>query len=373
MAAPKTTVWDLKPHGRAKHEILKRYLQAWIPILSLGGFPRVLYIDGFAGPGCYSRGESGSPVIALRAALDQQVKIRATVLFLFVEIKAVRAQVLQAVVNDIQLPSNFRVKIAAGQTFEQAFGDLLRFYAERGKSLPPTFAFIDPFGWAGAPFSVVKEIMSHPSCEVLVTFMYEEINRFIGHPDQEANFDAFFGTRDWRDGVALTDPQARNRFLHDLYLRQLRQAASVQYVRSFQMRNERDVADFYLFYATNNLLGMKKMKEAMWEVDESGEFTFSDATNPNQLVLFAKAPRYEVLRQEILERFGGEEATVGEIEEFVLAETAFRETHYKRHVLKPLELAKPPQLEAVNPPKGRRRGTYADDSLRLRFRPAKTL
>lgn len=373
MAAPKTTVWDLEPHTRAKHEILKRYLQAWTPILSLGGFPQVLYIDGFAGPGCYSRGELGSPVIALRAALNQRVKIRATVLFLFVEIRADRAQVLQEVVDGIQLPSNFRVKIAAGQTFEKAFGDLLRFYTKRGKSLPPTFAFIDSFGWTGAPFSIVKQIMDHPSCEVLVTFMYEEINRFVSHPDQERNFDAFFGTRDWRDGVALTDPRARNRFLHDLYLRQLRQAASVKYVRSFQMRNERDVTDFYLFYATNNLVGMQKMKEAMWKVDESGEFTFSDATNPNQLVLFAKTPRYEVLRQEILERFGGREATVGEIEEFVLANTAFREIHYKQKVLKPLETADPPQLEMVNPPKGRRRGTYGNESLRFRFRSTKTL
>ena len=32
---------------------------------------------------------------------------------------------------------------------------------------------------------MVIEIMSHRSCEVLVNFMYEEMNRFIGRPDQE--------------------------------------------------------------------------------------------------------------------------------------------------------------------------------------------
>jgi hypothetical protein len=32
----------------------------------------------------------------------------------------------------------------------------------------------------------------------------------------------------------------------------------------------------------------------MWKVDESGEFRFSDATNPNQRVLFEKKP--EVLK-----------------------------------------------------------------------------
>jgi hypothetical protein len=36
------------------------------------------------------------------------------------------------------------------------------------------------------------------------------------------------------------------------------------------MSNSRDVTDYFLFYATNELLGLKKMKEAMWKVDESG-------------------------------------------------------------------------------------------------------
>lgn len=29
MPAPKTTLWPLEPHTRAKHEILRRYLEAW--------------------------------------------------------------------------------------------------------------------------------------------------------------------------------------------------------------------------------------------------------------------------------------------------------------------------------------------------------
>jgi hypothetical protein len=60
-------------------------------------------------------------------------------------------------------------------------------------------------------------------------------------------------------------------------------------------------------------------------------------------------------------------ATVGEIEEFVLTETAFRETHYRRQILKPLELAEPPAITVLNPPPGRRRGTFASADMRIRF------
>jgi hypothetical protein len=38
-------------------------------------------------------------------------------------------------------------------------------------------------------FRLIAEILRHPSCEVLVNFMYEEVNRFLTHDAQPANFD----------------------------------------------------------------------------------------------------------------------------------------------------------------------------------------
>ena len=324
-----------------------------------------MYVDGFAGPGCYSKGEDGSPLIALRVALDLPAHVTARIRFVFVEERKDRVDVLKEVAGSLDIPDRFRIEVIGGETFETAFGRVLDSY--KGGRLPPTFAFIDPFGWSGVPFSMVQEVMRHRSCEVLVNFMYEEVNRFLGHPDQEANFDTFLGTREWRAGIRLAEPRSRIQFLHDLYYQQLRGVAGAKYVRSFEMRNERDVVDYYLFYATNNILGLKKMKEAMWRVDERGEFTFSDATDPKQAVLFGNEPRFDVLEHQLLAQFGGGDASIEEIEEFVLAETAFRETHYKRQVLKPLEQAEPAVIEVIDPPLGRRVGTYPNKSMRLRF------
>ena len=67
MATPIETLWEIDPHTRAKHEILQRYLEAWFPILS-SYHHRIVYIDGFAGPGRYKGGELGSPIIALGLA-----------------------------------------------------------------------------------------------------------------------------------------------------------------------------------------------------------------------------------------------------------------------------------------------------------------
>ncbi len=69
-------LWELAPATAAKHQLYKRYLDAWWPILLQPSGPnrtlrpRVTYVDAFAGPGKYADGEEGSPVFVLRRLLD---------------------------------------------------------------------------------------------------------------------------------------------------------------------------------------------------------------------------------------------------------------------------------------------------------------
>jgi three-Cys-motif partner protein len=59
--------WEYQEHTRVKHELLKKYLYAWV--IKLGKFyRRVVFFDGFAGKGEYTDGTLGSPVIALELA-----------------------------------------------------------------------------------------------------------------------------------------------------------------------------------------------------------------------------------------------------------------------------------------------------------------
>jgi three-Cys-motif partner protein len=73
MAAPESTIWPMDRHTQAKHEILRRYLGAWLPIL-LNHCERARIIDGFAGPGEYEGGRIGSPLIALQILLTHSDK-----------------------------------------------------------------------------------------------------------------------------------------------------------------------------------------------------------------------------------------------------------------------------------------------------------
>ena len=57
------TLWPLEPQTLGKHLVLRNYLNGWFPILGRWN-DRLLFVDGFAGPGEYDGGEKGSPCCA---------------------------------------------------------------------------------------------------------------------------------------------------------------------------------------------------------------------------------------------------------------------------------------------------------------------
>lgn len=196
--------------------------------------------------------------------------------------------------------------------------------------------------------------------------MYEEINRFLGLPEHADTWDRLFGTAQWRAIVPVREAAERRRRIHDLYQQQLRQDAGARHVRSFEMRNQKNATDYFLFFATNSTTGLVKMKEAMWRVDRSGAFVFSDATISDQLVLFEPQPNFSLLRDQIVGHFGGAVVSVEEIERFVSEQTAFTPSQFKRPILDVMEREQPPALEIVYARPGRRRGTFPPGT-RVRF------
>ncbi|WP_083521274.1 three-Cys-motif partner protein TcmP [Alicyclobacillus kakegawensis] len=113
----------MEPHTQAKHIILRNYLRAWFPIM---GFTnrRVLFIDGHAGPGIYTDGEDGSPVIAIREAvnyLDACVKHGwnpPEIVCLFMEEDRARYDSLVDRLNNMKILCRINVS-ATNSTFEE--------------------------------------------------------------------------------------------------------------------------------------------------------------------------------------------------------------------------------------------------------------
>lgn len=351
-----STIWKMPRHTKMKHVILSDYLKGWYPILCSFN-RRILYIDGFAGPGIYKNGEKGSPIIALDCARNHIIELKSEIVFVFIEAKEDRCESLKSIIEKMELPDNFKVEVVCGE-FNDKLTETFEYLDEQEKRIAPCFVLIDPFGYSQTPFSIIHKIMSNPKCEVMITFMYDSINRFIGESDKEEIFDNLFGTEKWREIRNINGPKKRKKFLRNLYLEQLQQDANIKYVQLFEMINKHNHTTYFLFYCTNNSKGLELMKTAMWNIDKSGDYKFSDRTDPRQRVLFETEPNYEQLKEIILNEFKGKTISGSELKEFIVTKTPFLHTHYKIPILKKMENSDPPEIDVTN---RRRRNSYPDN------------
>ncbi len=129
------------------------------------------------------------------------------------------------------------------------------------------------------------------------------------------------------------------------------------------MINMGNRVDYFLFFVTNNPLGLQRMKESMWKVDPTGEFQFSDLTDAStQLVLsFAATPNLDALRKLIVERYDGAEVEITDLERWVVTETPYLPKHIRTPVLKPMEDEGAVTIVRSKP--GRKRHTFPEGTV----------
>lgn len=373
-------LWSLQPHTKAKHVILRKYLQAWMRIMTLGSNynKRAVIIDGFAGPGEYEDGEDGSPIIILKECisyLEQFPNNQPQLRFIFIEqdyerflnLKEKVAELFSVTQDEIKTPfipeqhDYLRITLL-NSSFEEVMSSLLE---KTNGNMPPTFAFIDPFGFKDTPYYLIEQLGKNNKSEIFVNFMYEDINRFLKLPSLQEHYHRLFGTERWMDILKHIDnytAEQRRFFLHSLYKEQLHQAG-FKYVLSFEMKNERNATDYFLYYGTNHIKGLEKMKDAMWTVDRSGAYTFSDyEANQTQLrfVEFDE-PDLNILSDEIYRAFAGQTVLSSTVKDFVVTDTVFRRSVHSTAALKILE------KQGTMKVKGRKGKTGYPDNCQLIF------
>lgn len=380
MSNIKTTLWDLAPHTAAKHTLLRNYLQAWMRIMTLGynKDQRAVYIDGFSGPGEYSKGEDGSPIIALKEAIAycKSTGHKPQLRFIFIEededryvnlvknIAELFGEEDISLFDDRYIPKEFDYLViyTLNGSFEEYMKDILD---QLNGNLAPTFAFIDPFGFKAMPFYIIEELLKNDKCEVFINFMYEHINRFLRLPALQEAYHRLFGSEEWIQILDHLDEYTsiqRRHFLHTLYKERLH-TAGLKHVLSFEMKNDKNATDYFLYYGTNHIKGLEKMKDAMWKVDNSGAYTFSDHRAQKLQLEFDftefDSPDLNVLATQIFNKFAGNSALAETVKDFVVTDTIFRRSKHSTHALKLLE-----ESGKIKTVSGRKkRNSYPDGSI----------
>ncbi|MQA17324.1 MAG: three-Cys-motif partner protein TcmP, partial [Pseudonocardiaceae bacterium] len=185
---PDETVWCADPHTVAKQRIYRKYFQAWFPIVQQGFDCGATYAEGFAGPGEYKNGHSGSPLNAVSAALRcaRPPSRDRPVGFVFIEARKDRVDHLNGLLrrelntlDDGSLADRgVRLSVVKGKCEEDLPG-ALNVQRSWGR---PLLVVLDTWG-AGVSYRLLKKIGSMRSSEVIVTFEPQHFVRFASHPE----------------------------------------------------------------------------------------------------------------------------------------------------------------------------------------------
>jgi hypothetical protein len=165
--------------------------------------------------------------------------------------------------------------------------------------------------------------------------------------------------------MEIADPIQCRTFFFDLYERQLG-AAGARFVLRFELYLGNRLK-YAIFFGTKNLVGIDKMKQAIWKVAPTGDFAFRGGRS-EQLTLGLSTVDYRPLLSAIESflraRPAGAWVDVGEVQNFIVEKTDYHSTQYKKNALVPIEKAG--KIE-IDPTSRRRSGTYPDGT-RLRWK-----
>jgi len=310
--------WEYREHTRVKHILLEMYLGAWIPILGKWN-QKICYFDGFAGRGEYADGTLGSPIIALKVA-DRKANYFGKLLCILIEKDRDNYRNLEEVLerekSNIKNWEKIEI-IKENDEFANVIEEIFDYLEKEKSILVPSFFFVDPFGFSGIPFALIKRILSNPKTEVFFTFMVRDIARFIEYPQLRDTFTELFGTKEWKSVMQLS---GREKALIELYRKQLHKIADVKYSLCFRVsESERLRTLYYLIHATNNFKGHSIMKGIMFNQSALGSFAYlgpKDISERSQTRLF-DIHDIEQLKKYLLEKFIDETLTYDEIQKRV--------------------------------------------------------
>ncbi|MBA8926823.1 three-Cys-motif partner protein [Kutzneria viridogrisea] len=327
--------WERAEHTGAKHDIYRRYLKRWFPIL-LGGarnaYPSATYAEGFAGPGVYAGGEPGSPIIAMQTLLQTVSSESPVVRFLFVDddprcIRSLNEQFVAAFPTRPRAHDTTPVVIVDGTCTDQLEPQLDKI----GAWGQPILAVLDSWGNVPISYQLLKRLAGNPATEVIVTLGPQSFIRFVSTLGPAAD-DVFGGAATWRQIEHMTDGAAKRQHVLTCY-RQTLATAGFTFLLDFELIDRRGES-LYLVFGTNHVRGLEKMKDALWEVDPVYGVGFRDPRDEQSEALFNftdphLAPLSRLLLREI-QRGPAQGARVHDLRQFALHQTAFRPEHVIR-------------------------------------------
>jgi three-Cys-motif partner protein len=256
------TVWKSDPHTQVKHLVYRHYLQCWMAKICQT-FPEATIVDAFAGPGVYTDGPPGSPVVIARSFLEHTAYQRFNRLNLIcLEERPDRVEELQRQFAKLPKVPKLNISVQPPGKFAEQQRQLSA-RAHCGRAETPVLWVVDPFDLKSAPYSLIRQCLAGPRDEVLFTLFTNELHRFCQREGYDKTMTLYFGGTHWEAAV----PQKRGR--REAFAAAYQQGLTDQglFTGGFGIRVSNQSARYHLILATHSEAGLKCWAPVTWKLD----------------------------------------------------------------------------------------------------------
>ncbi len=334
--------------SQVKTQIVAKYFHVWANIIA-GSATKIGYIDLFAGRGYYEDGTESTPILILKKTIenpkisqkligefnDKEVK--------FIDLLEKRVQQLKKI-NVLAYPPKF-TSIAVSKEIVSQY---------ESRSLPPTFFFLDPWGYKGVSLDLIKVAIKGRASECALFFNYKRINMDLQKASVDKNINDLFGKNRadrLRARTSCMQPYQREETIIQEFCEAINELGG-KYTLPFCFRDRKqDRTSHYLIHATKHPLGFRLMKEIMdgysiKDADGVPTFTFDQK---NQLTLNFNQPLRQLAKQ-LTQEFKGQTLTASNLYEKHQKTARFTKKNYKDALIM---LEKEGKIKVDEPPETR--------------------
>ena len=343
--------------SEVKARIVSKYFPSWARIIAprtMHSDGKVAYIDLFAGPGRYADGSASTPLMVLSEALKVP-DLREGLVSIFNDYDEDHTQTLEKEIAKLPGVDQFKYKPTV---YTGAIDRSAADYFESTR-LIPTFSFIDPFGYKGLSWALVRGVIKDWASECVFFFNYSRINAGVSNDRVFEHMEVLFG----KDNFAalrtrLQDARVNREAAIMENLIAAMTDAGAKFVLAFRFRNSQGTrTTHYLVFVTKHQTGYEIMKEIM-----AAESSHSDQGVPSLEYSPAMAGRgrlFETASDELEDKltmhFAGNSLPMASIYHEHNPGTPYIKSNYKT-ALGNLERAKRITTDKPN----RRAGTFAE-------------
>lgn len=293
MSSKKETQNTIKPHTEAKLKFYIHYLEIYLPILYKTPYVNNINIyDMFCGQAIYKDGKESSAVRAFNKIKEVQKNNPKS----NIEITLTLNDLDKKRIKTIKEWLNKQLKTFKTHIHNEDATDLIKKLIQginKQNQQTRNLVFIDPYGYKEIANLLIKKLLQNKRTEVIIFLPINQMNRFKGKIAGEDVEKDFLPLKNFMEQFNIEEESATDD--KDL-IKKIEKSFSFNddyFSTSYHIKNEQR-KHYALFFMTSNILGLEKIIEVKWKLDEQQGSGFN---NTNQIDMFLEVEKKSELKE----------------------------------------------------------------------------